>query len=455
MAGSIDYSAFIDVITRLPGRRAARVLDLLQDLNHELDVPASWIVRRLSGNPHFARWLVRIGTRLAERPFERFFTCFVRGVLVEGQAAREAFRRTHGFYGPAAIGVSGGLEAGVLDGLLVQARDAGARIVTICEPSWDGVVTAARGFDDLVLLAQAGHVDRRCAVRIAEAGNVWPVVRWGEDVESLREAGLLFGVSVTLTRENSDEVADDAFIDSVIESGALFCLVQQYLPCGQDGDPGLMSTPVQRDAVRRCLVRWAGSRPILSGDFMTDGSCLGGCLAANRICHVAGDGAVLPCPHVQFATMNVHDHSLVEVFLSDFFTRIRDMLPCDRNLLRPCMIVDHPAVLRTVVERSGAAASCAGADRLLRDRTLRKQLARYASQWAEIADRAWRGPDYERGHNVVAPLVGRVDVHAAFGERMERASLVGAELLARGLSSAPRGPGAPSMPVPVFAAESV
>jgi hypothetical protein len=231
--------------------------------------------------------------------------------------------------------------------------------------------------------------------------------------------------------------------------------VRQYLPCGPDGDPGLMSTPAQREAVRRCLVRWAGSRPILAGDFMTDGSCLGGCLAANRICHVAGDGAVLPCPHVQFTTMNIHEHSLVEVFRSDYFTRIRDMLPCDRNLLRPCMIVDHPAVLRTVVERSGAVPSCAGADGLLRDRALRRQLARYASRWAEIADRAWRGPDYERGHNVVAPLVGRVDVHAAFGERMERASLVGAELLARGLSSGPRGPGAPSMPVPVFAAEPV
>jgi hypothetical protein len=130
------------------------------------------------------------------------------------------------------------------------------------------------------------------------------------------------------------------------------------------------------------------------------------------------------------------------------------MLPCDRNLLRPCMIVDHPAVLRTVVERSQAVPSCEGAGRVLSDPALKRHLARYAVQWARIADRAWQGPDYERGHNVLAPLVGRVDVHAAFGERMERARVVGAELLARGLSSGPRGPGTPSMPLPVFAAES-
>ncbi|MBW2263629.1 MAG: hypothetical protein JRG91_16830, partial [Deltaproteobacteria bacterium] len=149
------------------------------------------------------------------------------------------------------------------------------------------------------------------------------------------------------------------------------------------------------------------------------------------------------------------ERTLEEVFDSDFFRRIRDMLPCDRNLLRPCMIVDHPAVLRTVVERSGAEPSCEGAGRVLSDLVLRRKLARYAVQWADIADGVWRGPDYERGHNVVAPLVGRVDVHAAFGERMERARVVGAELLARGLSSGPRRPGTPNVPVPLFAAEPI
>ncbi len=455
MAGSIDTSAFLDVITRLPGRRAARVLDLVQGLSRDVDVPSSWVVRRLASTPHFARWLVRIGTQLGDRPFERFLSCFVRGVMVDGQAAREAFRREHGFYGPAAVDEDGRLEAGTMAKIVREARLVGARIVTVRGGRVERLVAAAQELDDVVFLAEGTCIDGGLLEQVTGAGNVWPVVRWGDDVEALREAGVLFGVSVTLTGENSDEAADDAFIDAVVQSGALFCLVRQYLPVGADGDPGLMSTPEQRESVRRALVRWAGSRPILAGDFMTDGSCLGGCLAANRLCHVAADGAVQPCPHVQFATMNVRERTLEEVFCSDFFRRIRDMQPCDRNLLRPCMIIDHPAVLRTLVERSGAEPSCEGAGRVLTDLLLRKRLATYASRWADIADRAWRGPDYERGHNVVAPLVGRVDVHAAFGERMERARVVGAELLARGLSSGPPGPGAPNVPVPVFAAEPV
>ncbi|MBW2264521.1 MAG: hypothetical protein JRG91_21355, partial [Deltaproteobacteria bacterium] len=95
----------------------------------EMGVPSSWIVRRLAGTPHFARWLVRIGSQLGDRPFERFFSCFVRGVMVTGQEARRAFRREHGFYGPAAVDVSGGLEAGVMTRVVREARDMGARIV--------------------------------------------------------------------------------------------------------------------------------------------------------------------------------------------------------------------------------------------------------------------------------------------------------------------------------------
>ncbi len=455
MTGAIDDSALLDVITALPGRRAARVLDLVAGLGHDVDVTSSWIVRRLAGNPHFARWLVRIGTRLADRPFERFLTCLVRGVMVDGQAAREAFRREHGFYGPAAVDLDGRLEHGVLLRVVRQARRMGARIVTVRGGRVESLVAAAEEIDDVVFLLEGAVPDGGLVPRLAAAGNVWPVVGRGEDVQALRDAGVLFGVEATLTRDSSDAIARDAFIDAVVGSGALFCLVRQYLPVGADGDPGRMSTPEQRESVRRALVRWAGTRPILAGDLMTDGSCLGGCLAANRLCHVAGDGAVQPCPHVQFTTMNVHERTLEEVFCSDFFLRVRDMQPCDRNLLRPCMIVDHPAVLRTVVERSGAEPSRPGAGRVLTDPVLRRRLAAYASRWADIAERAWTGPDYERGHNVVAPLVGRVDVHAAFGERMERARVVGAELLARGLSSGPTRPGAPNVPVPVFAAESV
>lgn len=449
MAGSIDYSAFLDVITRLPGRRAARVLDLVQELNREVDVRSSWIVRRLAGNPHFSRWLVRLGSGLADRPFERFFSCFVRGVMLDGQRAREAFRRTHGFYGPAGLDVSGDLDPGTRGRVVDEGRRLGARVVTVSRGRSERIVEEAERRDDVVYLVEGPVED------VARAGNVWPVVEWGADTRALRDAGVLFGVRVVLTRENSDRVADDAFIDRVIGSGALFCLVQQYVPLGEEGDPRMMSTPEQREAVRRGLVRWARSRPILVGDFITDGSCLGGCLAANRILHVAGDGAVQPCRNVQFTTMNAREHGIEEVLHSDFFRRIRDMLPCDRNLLRPCMIVDHPAVLRTVVERSGAVPACAGAGRVLTDPALRRHLGRYATRWADIAERAWRGPDYERGHNVVAPLVGRVDVHAAFGERMERARVVCAELLARGLSSGPTRPGTPNVPVPVFAAEPV
>ena len=56
-------------------------------------------------------------------------------------------------------------------------------------------------------------------------------------------------------------------------------------------------------------------------------------------------------------------------------------------MLRPCLVIDHPALFREIVTRYGARPTHPGADALLGD--LKDDLDRYASAYGELADREW------------------------------------------------------------------
>ncbi|MEN6429235.1 MAG: hypothetical protein ABFC80_00090, partial [Coriobacteriales bacterium] len=57
------------------------------------------------------------------------------------------------------------------------------------------------------------------------------------------------------------------------------------------------------------------------------------------------------------------------------------------NLLRPCMIMDHPQILRDAVAASGAHPTHEGAEVLLGE--FAPMLDAYAETYRPIADKAW------------------------------------------------------------------
>ncbi len=267
----------------------------------------------------------------------------------------------------------------------------------------------------------------------------------------LTAAGATFGFAVTLDRSNADAVADDSFLDSRLEHGAAFGWIYQRLPLGPEPDPAVMATASQRDQARRTIKEWQRKRPVPVIDFCMDGACTGGCTAASRTCHVAASGMVQPCRNVPFATLSIADRSLSEVFESDFFRRVRSMQPCDTNLLRPCMVVDHPDLLRTLVDQSEARPTFEGADAIVLKPAVRKQMDAYAREWAALAEEAWKGSDYRSGRSVMVPAIGRIDVRTVFASRMAQADIVTAMRKSMGDGFYPR----PIVRLPVPAVESL
>jgi MoaA/NifB/PqqE/SkfB family radical SAM enzyme len=254
-----------------------------------------------------------------------------------------------------------------------------------------------------VSLAQKENV-----LALAKLGNVFPCIslegfeeqtdrRRGKGhfkkilsaMAHLREAGVPFGFSATATRENSETIVSDEFIDFFIDQGCLLGWIFQYLPIGRKPDLSLIPIPEQRVHRRRRVLEIRRTKPLLIADFWNDGPAVGGCIAGGRrYLHINNKGDVEPCVFAHFATDNIYKKPLLDIIKdSPLYREIRKRQPYSENLLKPCMIIDNPQVLREVVQISGAFPTEENAEQILNE--LAPEIDRLASSYGKVADELW------------------------------------------------------------------
>jgi MoaA/NifB/PqqE/SkfB family radical SAM enzyme len=272
-------------------------------------------------------------------------------------------------------------------------------------------------------------IDDGVADRLLELGNVAPAISvegYGPEtdarrgrgtydrvlaaMERLRERELLFGVSTTVTRHNSDMVASDDFLDYYIEKGARFAWLFQYVPIGREPDVGLMSTPEQRVELRRWLTKERKKKAIFIGDFWNDGAYTGGCMAGGRLYfHITSNGNVEPCVFCHFTVGNVLSRGLKDILSNDFFRALRYEQPYreNGNLYTPCAIIDNPELLRRLIREHGIEPSHDGAESLVEDPRIVRHLDRYAARMKELSDGDWVRDHYDNPESEWHRTLGR------------------------------------------------
>lgn len=254
-----------------------------------------------------------------------------------------------------------------------------------------------------VTLAKKDHVEK-----LAKLGNVLPCIsiegfeeqtdkrrgkghfkRLKQAMTNLKEAGVPFGFSGTVTRENNDLMLSDELIDYYINEGCSLGYLFQYMPIGRAPVFDLVPTPKQRMERLDKILDLRKRKPILLADFWMDGPLVGGCLAGGRrYIHVNNLGHAEPCVFAQAWDMSVYEHSLMDILTnSKLFAAIRKRQPYNDNLLRPCMIIDVPECWREAVEESNATLSYKTADNTSKE--LRQNIEDFAKEYAELADPVW------------------------------------------------------------------
>jgi len=254
---------------------------------------------------------------------------------------------------------------------------------------WDGLMDIFEKHNDCVFQVYTNGTlldDETCA-RIVDLGNVWPCIsvegfeketdgRRGKGtykkitqaMESLNKRKGLFGFSLTVTRQNAEFVTSEEFIDEWVKRGCFLGWVFVYIPIGRKPDVNLMPTPEQRIMVGKRVRYFRKTRPIFIADFWNDGDYVDGCIAgAKKYLHINCHGDVEPCVFAHFAVDNIKGKKLKDVINSSFMRCIKAKQPLATDLRMPCMIIDHPEILRSVVRETGAHPTHPGAETLITD----------------------------------------------------------------------------------------
>jgi len=204
----------------------------------------------------------------------------------------------------------------------------------------------------------------------------------------LREAGVLFGYSTTMTRQNADIVVSDGFVDHWMRQGTTVGWYFLYTPVGREPNWELVPTPEQRDMLRERVAYFRGTKEMLFGDFWNDGPVVGGCIAGGRkYFHINSKGDVEPCVFCHFAFHNIKKVSLQEAVTSPLFKKIQAYQKTHDNKLRPCMIIDHPEVYRDVCKMPGVYFTHQGAENIVEG--FAEKIDAYAVAYGELANNAW------------------------------------------------------------------
>jgi MoaA/NifB/PqqE/SkfB family radical SAM enzyme len=145
-----------------------------------------------------------------------------------------------------------------------------------------------------------------------------------ESISRLKEKGIFWGTSLTMTRLNFDEVTDVSFIKELVNAGCKLFMFVEYTPV-KEGTEDWVLTEEQRSKMIDVRNKF---RKKFSAVFIAlpwDEEEIGGCLSAGRgFVHVSAEGNVEPCPFVPYSDTNLRDVSLKEALQSKMLSVIRE-----------------------------------------------------------------------------------------------------------------------------------
>ena len=144
-------------------------------------------------------------------------------------------------------------------------------------------------------------------------------------MDELHRRGLIYGVSVTVTKENLHEVYSDEFLDIMRERGCKAVFYIEYVPVTDEAKELAPDDDDRSFMSERMDILRTNRDDMMYVAFPGDEKSSGGCLAAGRgFFHINSHGGAEPCPFSAYSDINVKDTSVREALGSGLFTALRD-----------------------------------------------------------------------------------------------------------------------------------
>ena len=209
-----------------------------------------------------------------------------------------------------------------------------------------------------------------------------------KSMKLLKDNKLPFGISCCYTSQNYNSIISEEFVDEMIEKGALFAWYFHFMQVGKGTGKELLPKPYQRKHIYHQLRKFRKTKPLFFLDFQNDAEYIGGCIAGGRnYLHINANGYLEPCVFIHYSDSNIKEKTLVESLKSPLFMAYHDGQPFNKNMLRPCPMLENPNLLRDMVKKSQAKST----DILEKENVddLCDKCEDYAEDWKPVAEELW------------------------------------------------------------------
>lgn len=142
-------------------------------------------------------------------------------------------------------------------------------------------------------------------------------------MDALKGRNILFGASITITKENFKNATSEKFIDKLYRSGCRAVIFVEYVPRSEESHK-LVPAEAERRQLEVAQTKFRNHyEDVIFLSFPGDEKYSGGCLAAGRgFFHINVDGSAEPCPFSPYSDINLKDVNLSNALHSPLFQKL-------------------------------------------------------------------------------------------------------------------------------------
>jgi MoaA/NifB/PqqE/SkfB family radical SAM enzyme len=172
-----------------------------------------------------------------------------------------------------------------------------------------------------------------------------------QNANSLKRRKILFGVSITVTQENINEVTSDDFINYLYGKGCKILFFVEYVECDKTSDGNSLDDETRNYLKNRLLILHGKYNDILLISFPGDEAEMDGCLAAGRgFFHINPYGGVEPCPFSPYSDTNLVNSTLREALNSRLFKSIQESSVLNGKHKGSCVLFEKEDIILSLIK---------------------------------------------------------------------------------------------------------
>lgn len=170
------------------------------------------------------------------------------------------------------------------------------------------------------------------------------------DMNEMKNRGILYGVSITVNKENLGEVTEESFISNLYTLGCKVIFYVEYVPVTAETADIAPSEEERLYLEQQLLCLRKNYDDMIFISFPGDEKSSGGCLAAGRgFFHINYQGGVEPCPFSPYSDINIKTVTLKEALHSPFFQKLRNNNILSGEHHGGCILFEKKDIVETLI----------------------------------------------------------------------------------------------------------